>query len=330
MTKIFVTGADGLLGSNLVRELLHRNYSVRVLTQPGRHVKTLDGLPIEKIEGDLLDKESLRKGMTGCEMVVHAAASTAVWPTRSELTRKINIRGTANVMELALELKVTRLVYVGTASTFGFGTKNNPGKEGNAYKSAKYGMDYMDSKKDAHYIVIDHIRKGLPAVIVNPTFMLGPYDSAPSSGAMLLGLYHGKVPGYVPGGRNYVCVKDVAVGIANAFTMGRIGESYILGNQNLDYKEAFLLMANELKVDVPIRRIPAWVMISYGIICSFLGIVFKKRPAVSYNLALIACDEHYFSPAKAVEELKLPQTPIEVGIREAMQWFKENNYLDKK
>lgn len=330
MTKVFVTGADGLLGSNLVRELLHRNYSVRVLTQPGRHVKTLDGLPIEKIEGDLLDRESLRKGITDCGMVIHAAASTAVWPTRSELTRKINITGTANVMELALELKVNRVVYVGTASTFGFGSKSNPGKEGNPYKSAKYGMDYMDSKKDAHYIVLDQIKKGLPAVIVNPTFMLGPYDSAPSSGAMVLGVYHGKVPGYVPGGRNYVCVKDVAVAIANALTMGRIGESYILGNQNLDYKEAFLIMAKELNVKAPVRRIPAWIMKAYGIWGSFIGITFKRKPVVSYNLALIACDEHYFSPAKAVEELKLPQTPIEVGIREAMEWFRENNYLDKK
>jgi dihydroflavonol-4-reductase len=190
-------------------------------------------------------------------------------------------------------------------------------------------MDYMDSKYEAHKIVKSFSKEGLPVIIVNPTFMLGPYDSAPSSGAMILGLYNGKVPGYVPGGRNYVCVKDVAVGISNALTMGRYGESYILGNRNLDYKEAFLLMANELKVKIPIRRIPGWFMITYGLICSWLGIVFRKRPAVSYNLALISCDEHYFSSAKAVEELKLPQTPIEEGIREAMIWFKENNYLKK-
>lgn len=327
--KVFVTGADGLLGSNLVRELLKRNYSITVLSQKGRHVKTLDGLPLEKVEGDLLDKDSLRKGMTGCDMVIHAAASTAVWPTRSEMTRKINIQGTTNVVELALEMKVERMVYVGTASTFGFGSKENPGKEGNPYKSGKYRMDYMDSKYEAHQIVLNTIKKGLNCVIVNPTFMLGPYDSAPSSGAMILGVYNKKVPGYVPGGRNYICVKDVAVGIANALTMGRVGESYILGNQNLDYKEAFLLMANELNVKAPVRRIPGWFMKTYGLICSLLGIVFRKRPAVSYNLALIACDEHYFTSAKAVEELKLPQTPIQEGIRDAMIWFKENGYLDK-
>jgi dihydroflavonol-4-reductase len=115
--KIFVTGADGLLGSNLVRELLKRNYSITVLSQKGRHVSTLDGLPLDKVEGDLLDKESLRKGMLGCDFVIHVAASTAVWPTRSKLTRKINIEGTRNVMELSKELKIKRIIYVGTAST---------------------------------------------------------------------------------------------------------------------------------------------------------------------------------------------------------------------
>ena len=109
-SKIFVTGADGLLGSNLVRELLKRNYSITVLSQKGRHVKTLDGLPLEKVEGDLLDKDSLRKGMLGCDFVIHVAASTSVWPTRSEITRKINIEGTRNVMELSHELKIQRVV----------------------------------------------------------------------------------------------------------------------------------------------------------------------------------------------------------------------------
>lgn len=327
--KIFVTGADGLLGSNIIRELLSRNYSIKVLSQKGRHVKTLDGLPIEKIEGDLLDKDSLRKGMEGCDFVIHAAASTAVWPTRSEITRRVNILGTKNVMELALEFNITRVVYVGTASTFGFGTKENPGKEGNPYRSSKYGMDYMDSKYEAHKIVIDFFKKGLPVVIVNPTFMLGPYDSAPSSGAMILGVYNGKVPGYVPGGRNYICAKDAAVGVCNALTMGRIGESYILGNQNLDYKEAFLLMGNVLEVNPPVRRIPGFVMLIYGALSSFFAILLRRKPTVSYNLALISCDEHYFSSAKAVEELKLPQTPIEEGIKDAMIWFKENGYIDK-
>lgn len=328
-SKIFVTGADGLLGSNIIRELLSRDYEIKVLSQKGRHVKTLDGLPIEKVEGDLLDKESLRQGMTGCDYVIHAAASTAVWPTRSKMTRRVNIVGTTNVMELALELNVKRIVYVGTASTFGFGSKDNPGVEGNPYKSAKYEMDYMDSKYEAHQIVLDFFKKGLPVLIVNPTFMLGPYDSAPSSGAMILGVYNGKVPGYVPGGRNYICVKDAAVGVCNGLIMGRTGESYILGNQNLDYKEAFLLMGNVLGVKPPIKRIPGFVMIMYGAISSFFGILLNRRPTVSYNLALISCDEHYFSSAKAVEELKLPQTPIEEGIKDAMVWFKENGYIDK-
>jgi dihydroflavonol-4-reductase len=325
--KIFVTGADGLLGSNIIRELLKREFAITVLTQKGRKVSTLEGLPIEKVEGDLLDKESLRRGMQGCQYVIHAAASTAVWPTRSEITRRINILGTSNVMDLALEMNIKRLVYVGTASTFGFGSKENPGKEGNPYRSAKYQMDYMDSKYKAHSIVMDAVKNGLNAVVVCPTFMLGPYDSAPSSGAMVLGIYNKKVPGYVPGGRNYICAKDAAVGTVNALTMGRTGESYIMGNQNLSYQEAFLLMATTLNARVPMRRIPGSVMKGYGLVGSWWGLISRKKPTLSYNLACIACDEHYFSSAKAVEELQLPQTPIEEGVKEAFEWFKANNYL---
>lgn len=327
MTKIFVTGADGLLGSNLVRELLKRNYTVKVLSQKERHVKTLDGLNIEKTEGDLLDKESLRQGMIGCEMVIHAAASTSIWPSRNEFVNRVNIEGTRNIMDLALELKIQRLVYVGTANTFGFGTKENPGKEGNPYKGGKYGMDYMDSKYKAHFVVLDAVKKGLNAVIVNPTFMLGPYDSAPSSGAMILAVYHQKVPGFAPGGRNYICVKDAATGVANALTMGRTGESYIIGNKNMNYREAFTLMANTLGVEPPKRMIPGIFIRIYGLIGSFYGTVFRKKPTVSYPMAAISCDEHYFTAAKAVEELKLPQSPVEEGIREAFEWFKENKYV---
>jgi len=188
----------------------------------------------------------------------------------------------------------------------------------------------MDSKYKAQQLILNEVKENaLPAVIVNPTFMFGPYDSTPSSGAMIVALYKGKVPGYTSGGRNYVCAKDAAVAIANALTKGRLGECYILGNQNLSYREAFEKIAVTIGVKPPSLPIPSVFAKLYGGIGSLTGKLTGKAPAISYPLSRIACDEHYYTPAKAVKELELPQTSVEVGIKECFDWLKENGYLTK-
>jgi len=326
--KILVTGADGLLGSNLVRELLSRRHEIRAFVQPGRQQVTLEGLAIEKFAGNLLSTEEVVQSAEGCDAIIHCAASTAVWPIRSEIINKVNIDGTKNIIQAVYKNKVQRLIYVGTANSFGFGSKDQPGIEGNPYKSATYGLDYMDSKYKAMQVVLEEVKKNsLPAVVVNPTFMFGPYDSTPSSGAMIVALYKGKVPGYTSGGRNYLCAKDAAVAIANALTQGRVGECYILGNENLSYKEIFTKISSTIGVKPPSLSIPSVFAKLYGHIGSLIGTITGKAPAVSYPLSRIASDEHYYSPVKARKELGLPQTPVETGIRESFEWLKENGYL---
>ena len=326
--KILVTGADGLLGSNLVRELLSRGHVIRAFVQPGRQQKTLEGLPIEKFAGNLLNPDEVIKAAEGCEAIIHCAASTAVWPIRSEIINKVNIDGTKNIIEAVYKNNIQRLIYVGTANSFGFGSKSQPGVEGNPYKSATYGLDYMDSKYKAMRVVLEEVKTNkLPAVIVNPTFMFGPYDSTPSSGAMIVALYKGKVPGYTKGGRNYLCAKDAAVAIANALTKGSVGECYILGNENLSYREIFTKISNTIGVKPPSLAIPSVFAKLYGRIGSIIGNVTGNAPAISYPLARISADEHYYNPAKARTELGLPQTPVETGIRESFEWLKENGYL---
>jgi len=325
--KIFITGGDGLLGSNLVRVLLDRGHELRILVQPGRKANTLDGLKLDKVEGDLLNFDSLKLAAGDVDAIYHLAASTSIWPSRSEIVNKVNIEGTRNILRLAKELNVRRLIYVGTANTFSFGTKENPGIEDTEYSGAQYGLDYMDSKWKAYKLVMQAVKEGMPALVVNPTFMLGPFDSAPSSGAMILAIYSQKLPGYAPGGRNYICAKDAAKGIANALDHGKIGESYIIGNENLSYKEAFEKIAKELGVNSPKRRIPKWVLLAYGGIGSFLAKLTGKKPTVTLPMAKIACDGHYFSAEKAVNELNLPQSPIEEGIREGFDWLKSNGYI---
>jgi dihydroflavonol-4-reductase len=188
----------------------------------------------------------------------------------------------------------------------------------------------MDSKYEAQQLVLEAVKtQDLPALIINPTFMWGAYDSKPGAGAMILAIYQGKVPASAPGGRNYIYVKDVAVAIANALVKGTEGHCYIAGNENLDYKEAFAKIARVVGVKAPAIRIPGFVTKAYGWADTTLSTLAGKAPTVSYAMAQISCDEHYFSGQKAVQELGMPQTDIEVGIRECFEWFRENGYCSR-
>lgn len=327
MKKIFITGADGLLGSNTVRELLARNYQLKALIQKGSKSKTLLGLDIEFVEGDLLDKEGLIEHIKGCEAVIHIAALTNVWPIRHEIYYKVNVEGTQNMIEAALANNIQRFIHVSSASAFGFGPKNNPGNETTVTMAKAFGLDYVDSKLDAQDVVLDAVKnKNLPALIVNPTFMIGPYDSKPSSGAMILAVAKRELKMITSGGKNWVYVKDVANGICNALNKGRIGEMYILGNENLSYKEATGIIADVAGVKPPSLKVPSFLVKFAGRIGSLMGKLTGKAPKISYPVAKISLIDQYYDPSKARKELELPETPIRTAVEDSMKWFKENGY----
>lgn len=327
--KILVTGATGVLGGNLVRELLQRNYEVSVFLLEGESETTLESLPIHRFYGNILIPESLNEAFKANDVVIHCAASTSVFPPKDDLVNKINIEGSRNVCEACLQHDIKRLIAIGSANSFGNGISiDNPGTEESPFTGGKYGLDYIDSKRIERELVFDYVEKrGLPALVVNPTFMIGPYDSKPSSGRMIIALYKGKVPGYTGGGKNYIAVKDVAVAIANAITMGKIGEAYILGNENLTFKDAFAKFAKVLNVKPPRLHLTNFMTITYGNLSSISGRLFNFTPSVTKELARISTEKHYYSSEKAQKELKLPQTPIEIAVKDCFEWFKENEYL---
>lgn len=329
MSKIFLTGPDGLLGSNIVRELLSRNYELRVMLYHRREPITLVGLPIEIVYGDITDKDALIELSKGCDYFINVAAITDMWPSRGENYFRINVKGAENAIEAVLHNKMKRLVHVGSASSFGYGTMENPGNEESAFRSAKYKVDYIDSKREGQMKVMQAVKeRGLDAVVVCPTFMIGPYDSKPSSGTMIIAIIKGQMPAFSSGGKNWVYVKDVAVGVCNALTMGRSGEAYILGGENLTYVDAVRRIAAAVgQTKIPRFVVPDFILKCVGFFGSMKGAITKKTPGLTINLASIACDGHYFSPKKAIDELKIPQTPIEVGVKEAVEWFREHKYL---
>jgi dihydroflavonol-4-reductase len=261
------------------------------------------------------------------DAMIHAAASTAVWPSRSEMVRKINVDGTRNIVEAALRHKIGRMIYVGSGSSV-----NAPGAPDSRYKfpGAKYGLDYIDSKYDALNLVLDAVRdRGLPALAVLPTFMIGPYDSLPGSGKMILALAQGKLKFYTRGGRNFIYVGDVAKAIVNGLTMGEPGSYYIAGNENLTYREFFTKVAGIVSKPAPKILIPDFLVKLAGLMGSLSGAMLKKEPLLTYPMARISCDKQYVSGDKCVAELGMPRTSMDTAVHECYTWFVENNYLKK-
>jgi len=335
LPRVLVTGANGFLGRHLVAELLRRGYPVRALVRPGSPASPalppLQDLPIEVVEFDLAHvarRAEMVEVIAGCEAIIHAAALAQVNPARSRAVRAANLGGTEQAIALAHAGRVGRFVYMGTANVFGFGTKARPGDETRPYAGRRYGLDYMDSKRAATDRVLAAVaREQLPAVLVHPTFMLGPGDAKPTSGALILGLRAGRLPGYPPGGKNYVHVRDVAVATINALTQGRVGESYILGNVNTSYKEAFGLIAGVLGVAPPRWPVLPPLASLYGTLCDWRAALTGRPAPVNAAMAAVANDGHYFTAQKARTELGLPQTPITQAVAEAFDWFLTHGYV---
>ena len=329
--KVFLTGTSGLLGSNVLIELQQRDYEVRALFRneddARQHQEVQD---IELFMGDITDADAMQRGVTGCDFIIHAAADTGLWPSRSRDYEQTNVQGTVNLIEAGKKANVQRMISVSTANALGFGTKEQPGDETTPPRFAEYGLGYMETKYLAQELLLREVRENnFPGIVVNPTFMIGPHDHKPSSGRLVLAVYEGNVPGYPAGGKNYVYVKDAATAIVNAIKQGRVGECYILGHENLSYQEAFTKIAQVVGVKPPQFSIPPSLTKAFGLAGSVYGTLTGTTPNVSYKMAQVSCDGHYFTAAKAVRELSMPQTPIDQAIKECFDWFRDNGYLSR-
>lgn len=328
MKTVLLTGANGFLGGHLCRELLRRGYGVRAFVRPDSDQRALDGLPLDIWTGDLRNPVNVRAAIYGCDYVIHAGALARVNPARSRAVVDVNLGGTAAVLAAAVQAHVERLVYVGTANVFGFGTKDQPGNENSPYNGSRYGLDYMDTKRAATDLVLQAVRNDqLPAVLVHPTFMLGPLDYKITSNALLLALYRRQILGIPAGGKNYVHVNDVAMATVNALSEGRLGESYILGYENLSYREAFTLMAQVMNVRPPAMAVSPALASMLGKLSDWTSALTGKPAQLNSAMTAVANDGHYFSVTKALNELKLPQTPVRTAITEAFNWFRESGQL---
>ncbi len=320
--KVLVTGANGFIAANVVRELNRRNIQVRGLVRESSDLRGLEGTEWERFTGSYLDPGDIDRAIEGCDFVIHAAAFTGPTPSALKYYLGPNVEGARNVVRSCLRHKVRRLVYISTVNTIGYGTADDPGREDWPVNGPPFSRSgYAGSKMMAEELIREAVdKKGLNAVIVNPSFVIGPYDAKPSSNRMLLIYYEKPYSLLPPGGKNFVYVGDVAAAICNAMEKGNSGERYILAGRNLTLAEFFDIV--EPVTGRKQRRIyvPGWLIRiagAIGGIANVFGSAYQLDPVTSH----ILCIRNFYTPEKAIRELGMPQTPIEQAIREAWEWL---------
>lgn len=325
--KVLVTGANGLLASNLVRELLDSGYEVRGMVRENSNLLSLKKVDIELVKGVITSQTDVRKAFAGCEVVIHSAANTSQWPTHYEAYKKTNVDATRLLVDEAVRRNIEKFIFVSSANAFDPGTKANPGTENSSF-STQGKSGYMLSKYLAQKVVLDEFqRSGLPAIVVNPTFMLGKYDAKPSSGQIILMAHQKKLMIYPPGGKNFVHVADVVRAIVNSIRMGKTGESYLLANENLTYHEFFEKLKLIHGLPQTLVKLPHEAIQFTGRLGSLYEHLFDKPAMLNAVNARLLCTDNYYSSAKAVRELQMPQTPVSQAIEDALEWFKQYGYL---
>jgi dihydroflavonol-4-reductase len=324
---VLVTGGTGFVGANLVRELLGDGDTVRVLARKGNDRRALEGCRVEIIEGDLLDRDAVRAAVAGARRVYHVAADYRLWaPDPRELYRA-NVDGTRNVLEAAAAAGAERIVHTSTVGALGIPKDGTPGDETTPVSLADMVGAYKASKFLAERVAAELAARGAPVVIVNPSAPVGPWDVKPTpTGQMIVDFLRGKMIGSLDTGLNIVHVRDVARGHILAAERGRVGERYILGQRNMALAEIFEALAAITGLRAPRFRIPYAVAWLAAAGMEGLARLAGGAPRVPLTAVRMARKRMYFSAAKAVRELGLPQTPAEQALRDAVAWFVERGY----
>jgi dihydroflavonol-4-reductase len=321
--KVAVTGGTGHLGANLVRALLDRGRDVRVVTaEPvDKRVRSLDWLDVERVQADVRDSQGLERALHGADVVYHLAAKISIVDWDGDEVWAVNVGGTSNVVDACLKSDVRRLVHVSSYHAF------SPGARGATHEDApaSVGDDetpYARSKAFGERVVMKGVTRGLDAVVVNPTGMVGPWDCVPSMfGRLLIDLFRGRVPAVVSGGVNCVDVRDVADTLISAERKGLTGQRYLVGGHWVSLAELGELCCTVTGAKPPRMVTPMWLARAVAPVAERFSRMTKRPPRVTEQ-SLIALGHHRLVlDGRAQEHLGHRARPIEETLEDTYEWF---------
>jgi dihydroflavonol-4-reductase len=319
-----VTGGAGFIGSKLVEALLARGEEVRVFDTRASAASNLADAGAVLIGGDILDREELRAALDGCERLFHVAALFQMWQPEKRRYYRVNVDGTRNVLEGALEAGVQRVVYTSSAATIGE-AQGELGDEHTVHRGY-FLSEYERSKYLGEEVAWEVCKRGLPLVVVNPTSVYGPGQTSHLTQALARFL-RGRLPAIIDVRLNFVYVDDVIEGHLAALEKGQVGERYILGGDNAWLSEFLGLGARIAGIRGTPRRFPAWLVTAVARMLAAASFVTKRRPWVSVDEARTASHSFIFDTSRAREELGLEWTPLPVGLERTVSWLRQEGLI---
>lgn len=323
-----VTGATGFVGAAVVRALVRAGEDVRVLARASSDLRNLDGLSVQRVEGDLRDKASLLRALDGCRRLYHVAAHYALWAQDPTIFYDINVTGTRNLLEAAGTAGLERTVYTSTIGAIGLPSDGGVGTETTPASLDQMAGDYKRSKFLAEQEVHRLAKAGLPVVIVNPSAPVGAGDIKPTpTGQMIVDFMKGRMPAYIDTGMNLIDVDDVATGHLLAMAKGRQGERYILGNRNLMLRDIFEQLSRLTGVPAPTIKLPRLAILPLAYANKWIAdYITHQPPRIPLEGVKMAKYRMHYDCSKAVRELGLPQPPVEIALDKAVRWFRDHGY----
>ncbi len=321
--RAFVTGGTGFVGANLVRLLLQQGYEVRALVRANSCLDNLKSLEIEIVRGDL-NQDNLARQMKGCQILFHVAAQYSLWQKDRDALYRNNVLGTRNILNCARQAGVERTVYTSSVAAIGVRKDGLPADETYQSPVEKLIGDYKKSKYYAEREAVKAVEAGQDLVIVNPSTPIGALDLKPTpTGEIIVRFLQRQMPFYVDTGLNLIDVEDVAWGHILALEKGRTGDRYILGNENLTFRQLLNKLETITGLPAPQNTIPYWIPYSVAWLEENLLAKLGKKPTVAIDGVRMSRQKMFYDASKAVTELGLPQSDIDCALAKAVKYFQE-------
>jgi dihydroflavonol-4-reductase len=324
--RIALTGASGHIGTNLCNVLSSEGHEIRALIN--RTSRSLEKITLEKIPGNVLDKKSLELLVDGCDMVIHLAATISIRGVNDRDLLSININGTRNILDTIKKLPVKRFIHFSSIHAL----TQEPFDEildETRPLALKDPIMYNRTKAWSEQLVLEACNSGLDGVIVNPTSVIGPNDFKPSlMGRAIIQICQNKFPGLVSGGYNWVDVRDVVAGTLQAMDKGKRGERYLLSGHWVSLPDLVGIISQFHNIRQKHTILPYWLAEAGVPFLKMYAMVRGTDPLYTReSLDIVRHSHRMISSEKARKEFDYQPRPVEITIKDTIDWFKQNGYL---
>jgi len=326
--KVFLTGSTGFIGSHVARAYAEQNVELRLLTRKTSSLAAIESIPAQIVVGDLSQPESLRSAIRGCDALVHVAADYRLWVRDPKLMYAVNVEGTRDLLRIAREEGVAKVVYTSSVATMGFKADGTIVNEDTPITLADMIGHYKRSKFLGEQEAIRAAKAGQHVMILNPTTPIGPGDAKPTpTGRIIVDFLNKKFPAYVDTGLNLVDVTEVARMHVVALERGTPGERYILGGENLTLKQILDRMSAITGLPSPTMKVPHAVAMIFAFFDETItGKLRGKEPRATVEAVRMGKKMMFASSAKAECELGFQVLPVYPALRAAIEWFIAHGY----